>query len=713
MQCFRDRLRAGLRFAAAAVFATVFAHAQLTVQGYGDARVAMDYTGTWSVTIPQNAWTFSGKLESAPWSVVPESGHDALGSYQQISFDYAVTGANRSAAIRIYEDRPLALFPLLYKDAAANTNPFPLITNYPSLSHLSFFSLFASPQFKHFGQDSPWAFFDTLGNTYILSPAANYLQANTSQRQNGSIASGISVQIPALPAGFRHSTALAWGKGINQTFESWGRALTDISGKHRPPNDVDAVLDQLSYWTDNGAYYYYNAGGPDYGGTLMGAKAELAAKGIRLGSLQLDSWWYPKGPDNSWSSRGGIWDYVASPALFPDFATFTRDLGIPLIAHARWIDEKSPLRSKYQISGNVATDPAYWREVAAYLKANGVATYEQDWLGDAAHPDFNLTDPNLFFDGMAEAMENQGITMQYCMAEPRHFLQSVNYGNLTTIRASQDGFNRANWSDFLYASRLASALGVWPFADVLISSNRNDLIVATLSAGPVGIGDRLGAISGVNLLRAVRPDGVIVKPDVPATPDDATILADAQGLDVPMVATTYTDFGGVRATYIFAYKRGSNTSFELRPTAYGITGQAWLHDENTGTGRLVEAGQAATIDVANSAALYILMPVGKSGIAFLGDKGNFVSLGRKRILSLNDDKRLDVEVQFSRGEKARTIFGYSPRPVAVTAMLGGQTALTWNATTQLFSVVVHPGKTGSARLRMIQSFAPQGTGAIR
>src|SRR5207248_3906073 len=111
----------------------------------------------------------------------------------------------------------------------------------------------------------------------------------------------------------------------------------------------------VSYWTDNGATYYYNPGAVSYTDTLKSIKAEFDSSGITLGSMQLDSWWYPKGPDNSWSSHGGIWQYTAAPALFqPDLASFQAGLGVPLVTHARWIDAASPLRYQYAISGNVA-----------------------------------------------------------------------------------------------------------------------------------------------------------------------------------------------------------------------------------------------------------------------------------------------------------------------------------------------------------------------
>ena len=148
------------------------------------------------------------------------------------------------------------------------------------------------------------------------------------------------------------------------------------------------------------------------------------------------------------------------------------------------------------MSGNVVTDPAYWETVAAYLANSGVATFEQDWLADKAHTDFNLTDGDAFLDNMAASMDRRHLTMQYCMASARHFLQSSKYSNLTTIRTSGDHLQRDRWTDFLYASRLGSALGAWPFTDNFISAETSQLLLATLSAGPLGIGDPIGSING-------------------------------------------------------------------------------------------------------------------------------------------------------------------------------------------------------------------------
>jgi len=115
-----------------------------------------------------------------------------------------------------------------------------------------------------------------------------------------------------------------------------------------------------------------------------------------------------------------------------------------------------------------------------------------------------------------------------------------------TIRVSGDHFGREKWDTFLYTSRLASALGIWPWCDVFMSRQTDNLLLATLSAGMVGIGDRIAAEDKKNLLHAVRTDGVIVKPDTPLVPLDAMYTA---GSRRPMIAAAHTDHGALRTGY--------------------------------------------------------------------------------------------------------------------------------------------------------------------
>jgi hypothetical protein len=677
----------------AGLLVAIPAFAQLTITASGAASLSVSPAGSWSISVPGLKWTFSGTIGAPAVAAHVNEGKDTAGAWQEIAFDYQLSGVSRSASIRLYQNRPAALFSSTLNAADANTTSFPVISAYPTgLSHVSFNGLFAPPQFTHLIAESPWAYFDAAGNTFILSPASNFMTSVLDRRADGSLATGISPKIANLPAGFQQSALLVFGKGINQTFDNWGLTLTGLSGKKRPANDADALLKSISYWTDNGATYYYNAGGASYSGTLEAIRKEFDDKGVRLGSLQLDSWWYPKGPDNSWSSHSGIWTYKASTALFlPDLSGFQKRVKTPLITHARWIDANSPYRTQYAMSGNVIVDPRYWDDTAAYLKASGVATYEQDWLGTEAHSDFNLTDPDLFLTGMASAMAKQGLTVQYCMATPQHFLQSTKYSNVTTIRASQDRFRPENWTEFFYSSRLASALGVLPFTDVFMSSETNNLIPALLSAGPVAFGDPMGTLSRENLLLAARSDGVIVKPDVPATPLDSVFRNDAKGTDVPMVAATHTDFGsGLKTHYIFAYPRGANKTITINPVSYGIAGDAWLYDALHRTGRLIISHSTYTLDLNEGPAYFVLAPVGPSGIAVLGDRNHLVSMGKKRISAYGDTGTANLSVVFAAGESARTIFGYSASPVLASAITGSAGGLTWDPSTQIFTLNVYP-----------------------
>ncbi|HKD07571.1 MAG TPA: hypothetical protein VKB79_16840 [Bryobacteraceae bacterium] len=674
---------------------------QTTVTGYGGVTASVSANGAWSVFAPAQNWTFSGTVGANTQFTHADSGSDNLGTYQEIAFAYSIRGTHRAAAIRLYPNRPVVLFFSLYNDASANAAPFPLISAYPSLPHLSFNGEFAVPDFKNLHPDSPWAFFDSAYNTWILSPAANYMTAQMAMDSSGNITGGIADGITSLPAGFTHATALTIGVGVNATFDAWGQAITDLTQKQKPANDADTLLKNVSYWTDNGATYYYNPGAAGYMGTLDAVRANFDAIGIRLGSLQLDSWWYPKGPDNSWSSHMGIWTYTAAPSLFqPSLAGFQAGLKVPLITHARWIDGNSPYRTQYVISGNVATDPQYWEDIGSYLQAADVKVYEQDWLGEGAQTSLNLTDPYLFLGNMAASMAKRGINIQYCMATPKHFLQSTNYPNVTTIRTSNDRFGSNRWTEYFYSNRFASSVGLWPFSDVFMSSETENAIAALLSGGPLGVGDAVGALSGTNLARAARADGVIVKPDTTATPIDSVFAADGSGIDTPMIASAATDFGsGLRASYIFAYARGANNTVVIDPAAFGIAGPSFLYDNLAGTGVYLNRGQTYTFQLTSSAGYYALVPVGPTGIAFLGDHNQFVTLGRQRVSSVSDDGTLNVTVAFAPGERVRTIFGYSPQAVSVKSISGANRDVEWDPSTGIFTALLMPYK-GSAQVRI-------------
>lgn len=664
--------------------------------------VIVEQNGHYSIQTSDPLWVFSGRLPSVPSSLKTVAGHDGIGDYHEITFTFGT----REGSIRTYQNRAAVLFTDRYATAAANGDGFPKLSVSPDVpGRLSFRGKWSQFRFDLSGAEGPWVYFDDKGHSFLLSPASDFMVANLNLTDANEIESRISPRIKDIPRGLAHRTLLVVANGINRAFDAWGHALTDLNGKVRPANDADPSLKSLGYWTDNGAGYYYAfEESLGYTGTLLAVKNEFAKAGLALGYMQIDSWWYPKGEDGHWNHYApwnpeGITRYEAHPDIFPKgLGGFQKDLGLPLITHARWIDAKSPYRQKYKMSNNVIVDPAYWMTVGTNLRDWGVFGYEQDWLDEWATAAYNLDDQNAFVDNMARMSDMFGLSMQYCMATPRHFLQSTKYGNLTTIRVSEDVFTRDKWDQFFYSSRLASALGVYPFTDVFGSDERVSTLIATLSAGIVGVGDRLGELNAENLFYAVRPDGIIVKPDVPAVPTDESILNDAHDAGEPLVSYTYTDHGPMRALYIFAHPRTDDRTFTFTPAELGLSGDVYVYNWLADRGRRIHGDEPWSQTIHGDPSYLVAVPIGKSGIAFVGDAGKFVPLGKKRVSELFDDGVLNATLDFAPAEHSITVHGWAPSTPFIIATEGQVGKMHFDETTGRFHVEVFPAESGTARI---------------
>jgi hypothetical protein len=111
----------------------------------------------------------------------------------------------------------------------------------------------------------------------------------------------------------------------------------------------------------------------------------------------------------------------------------------------------------------------------------------------------------------------------------------------------------------------------------------------------------------------------------------------------------------------------------------------------------MDAGSAFTENIgAAGRGYYIAVPVGGSGIGFLGDAGKIVSLGKKRIGAVTDDGTLHATVNFAAGEGGVTLHGYAPGAPGLTMSKGTAGAVSYNAATRQFSVVVNASADGTA-----------------
>ena len=77
---------------------------------------------------------------------------------------------------------------------------------------------------------------------------------------------------------------------------------------------------------------------------------------------------------------------------------------------------------------------------------------------------------------MAAAAAANGINLQYCTVQGRDCLQGTLYTNLMTIRVARTISGMIRWTEFLYGSRWAQAVGIWPWTDVFMSSETRNLL---------------------------------------------------------------------------------------------------------------------------------------------------------------------------------------------------------------------------------------------
>lgn len=696
-------------------------------------------SGTFEIAAKAPAWSVGGTIGTGVDNVAVGDGRDAVGRYREIRFRWRAEG-RRSGGIRLYGDRGVVLFSQTFDDAVTGSPaPFPVITKLPAdllafrygqSDHLrpTTFQLDAktAPEGGEERYGGPVALFDTAANAMIVSPAADFMVAGMDGDAAHGISSGFNRTLRSVPAGYTHRTLLAIGPGINRTWDVWGHALTDLYEKRRPANDADPGLKYLGYWTDNGGSYYYHYDlDKGYAGTLLGVKQHLDQAGIPIHYLQLDSWWYPKSfnsvqqkasnkprskdpriPAGTWNRYGGLLEYVPHPDLFPSGLTsFHQQLGVPLVTHNRWIDAESPYRQSYQFSGIAAVDPKWWDKIMSDLASWGVMTYEQDWNNYIYNlsPDLIETTSagEAYMDGMAKAAADHGLTMQYCMILPRNLMQGgAKYPNLTTVRVSGDRLDRGKWREFVYGSRLASSLGVWPWTDVFRSKETTNMLVCSLSAGMVGLADAIGAEDSTNIFRAVRKDGVIIKPDVPATPTDDTFVAEAQGRSGPIVCATHTtDTDGGTAFYVFAFsKKATDESgrWTIVPQSLGMAGKVFAYDYFAGSGHLVDSARPLDERLDKEGCAYaVLSPVSaRSGMSLVGDIGAFITRGRQRVTAIHESAgQLQASLLLAPTENEITVGLYAPNEPEVRVTNGRCRQLTYDAATGFAraELTVNPG----------------------
>jgi hypothetical protein len=428
------------------------------------------------------------------------------------------------------------------------------------------------------------------------------------ERSGEGVRCGWHGDLASAPRGFATELALWAGPGPRVALERWASHLRQRYGTRRLSPYADASVAQLSYWTDNGAAYWYRTEpGLDMAATLEAVAKELAERRVPVGAFELDSWFYPHettqplnpGGDEHVPPTGALlWE--PRPDVLPDgIPSLRRRIGnAPLIAHARHFSSRSPYfeRELAWIDGDRAhpQDPAFFGRLLAQAADWGVATVEQDWLVEMYLGVRGLRErpgrARAWQQAMDRAAAEHGVTLLWCMATPADFLETLGLDRIVSIRTSGDyrylAGNPAHWVRFLYTNALARALGLHPFKDVFLSDPTGtgldgdpyaeaEALLAALSAGPVGIGDRVGRTDPAMVLRTCREDGVLIKPDVPIAALERCMRADAYFEPEPLIGECWSDHPAGRWSYVAAFNAWKEErELEVRLPLLDL-GEAW------------------------------------------------------------------------------------------------------------------------------------------
>lgn len=569
----------------------------------------------------------------------------------------------------------------------------------------------------------PLAIFDSYGNTVIISPLENYMSADFwhEDHPGGRVNWGVKGGVKSIPA-YRQRFILLAADSINQAFEDLGQALRLVSGTAAKKNfyrQHDITLNYLGYWTDNGAYYYYNTElGTNYEKTLKDVYDYAKQNNIPYRYLQIDSWWYYKG------SGDGVKQWTARPDIFPNgieaVQKYTR---WPISAHNRYwaVDNVYAKQNggnyNYVISPLVAVpnDTMLWKDLMKNASKWGLTMYEQDWLNVETLSSNDLAEDLYLGDRwlteMGNAAELYNITIQYCMSLPMHGLMSTKIPVVTQARVSEDYHIIDDQWKIGVSSMFAHALDLAPSKDTFWTTTEQNgnprypkkqelwpalqTVVATLSMGPVGPGDMIGATNRDLLMRCCNMDGLILKPSKPATAMDIQIIKmafpDADGPE-GQVWTSLSEIYGDKST-VFGILLAANMTRDFGIKPYQTSFPYQFYDSIVFSYNKPEApmpfNNMSPLTLSGCTndhfCLYYFSPkimIGPHTIAIYGEHDKFVPMSPQRI----------TDIIYTEDDLFLEVTGVSGEKVTISYILDGQL----KNITQVFSM------SGTQRLSLMQ-----------
>jgi hypothetical protein len=756
----------------------------MNLEAGGGLTLQVPSDGAWTIAWGCDDWfgpldLLIGGQARAPCAGSQSEGEDDLGAFRALELALDESPLALRASVRAYLERSLLVFRL---EAAAALDEFasgqfdrpavvwprlrPTMRRQGGLPEgtrgfghaYTEFALpsFSGPEFDGFlllpqrpAAVEPLFLVTPKGPSLMLAPLESFHEQVVAVPRQGEAELGVRCgwhgDLDQVPEGFHTELACFAGEGPRPLLDEWGAILLRRHGTRRPSRYADDGVGRLSYWTDNGsAYWYRSEPGLDVATTLERTVAGLREAKVPVHAVQLDSWFYPHeksrplNPD--WGMDvppTGMLRWEPRDDLLPDGLDDLRHrMGDPpLILHSRHFSSQSPYfeATEAWIDGDRGhpKDPDFYERLMAQAAGWGAITYEQDWLIECFLGVRGLREApgraRAWQEGIDAAARRHGHTLQWSMASPADFMQTVTLECVSSIRTSGDYRyiigSGALWAWFFYTNALARAVGLTPYKDVFFSSREGEgwdgdpnseceALVAALSSGPVGIGDRLGRTDRALVMRTCREDGMLVKPDVPVAALGSCYRGHPNVEPHPLVGEAHTKHPAGFWHYVvgihvwrgeepIVYRFDLEDLGPLRPK-----GPLLVYDFRQARAERVEASgtqPAWEVELEPQAWDYrILCPILPGEVTIMGDVSRYVSAGDARLRDVRaTGSGLVFEALGGPGE-CFEITGWSARPLRAARALdsNGGRPLEVRYESGLFEIPIAVGDRGWLRIEI-------------
>lgn len=565
---------------------------------------------------------------------------------------------------------------------------------YPTRAHdVSLnFNFFSRPGFHRPHTVAPVWIFDKKERKCLLLAPINSFHSQVIAVDGDTFKWGWSGDLATIESDSCPSLVCVESESPREAMSEWVKIITALSDDEivRPRNlrYADVTLSKLSYWTDNGsAYWYRRERGSDLPTTLVNTITVLEDDDIPIAAVEIDSWFYPHEQTRQITDVGYL-DIVPPTGLLrweprEDVLGSSGVVGLhkrlgkrPLILHSRHISSSSsyvnePGFGKWWIDGDRAhpqDSSKLWGVLMQQAADWGAVAYEQDWLVEMWMGVRALREAEGNIEKWQKAIDTaaheRGLSLIWCMATPADMMQALHLRKVVAMRSCDD-YRYAEdpsilWRWHLTTSSMLRELGFLPYKDVFLSGDSPTGLVdidgdphatleaclATMSAGPVGIGDRFQRTNRLIVMKCCRADGVLIKPDVPLAAMDRS-LWNHDGL-------LWAESRSGPWRYVMAIRtgvHGDGSDDELKEKiSLGGTFlvYAW-HTEQAFTTDELEASL-----VLHRWMLWVVCPIFESRgceMALIGDQETFATMGDRRV-------RVDQETLAESGVTCAKLDGY-------------------------------------------------------